>query len=45
MQVNKGYEKKKIIGEALMREFREPENYFPRREIELVGLLDKKKDF
>ena len=26
--INKGYEKKKIIGEALMREFREPENYF-----------------
>lgn len=26
--INKGYEKKRIIGDALLREFKEPENYF-----------------
>ena len=26
--INKGYEQKEIIGRALMRDFKEPENYY-----------------
>ena len=37
--INKGYEKKKIIGEALMREFREPENYFQEERLNWLAYL------
>lgn len=37
--INKGYEKKKIIGEALMREFREPENYFQEERLNWLAFL------
>lgn len=37
--INKGYEKKKIIGEALMREFKEPENYFQEERLNWLAYL------
>lgn len=37
--INKGYEKKKIIGEALLREFREPENYFQEERLNWLAYL------
>lgn len=37
--INKGYEKKKIIGEALMREFRKPENYFQEERLNWLAYL------
>lgn len=37
--INKGYEKKKIIGKALMREFREPENYFQEERLNWLAYL------
>lgn len=37
--INTGYEKKKIIGEALMREFREPENYFQEERLNWLAYL------
>ena len=37
--INKGYEKKKIIGAALMREFREPENYFQEERLNWLAYL------
>ena len=37
--INKGYEKKRIIGEALMREFREPENYFQEERLNWLAYL------
>ena len=37
--INKGYEKRKIIGEALMREFREPENYFQEERLNWLAYL------
>lgn len=37
--IDKGYEKKKIIGEALMREFREPENYFQEERLNWLAYL------
>ena len=37
--INKGYEKKKIIGQALMREFREPENYFQEERLNWLSYL------
>lgn len=37
--INKGYEKKKIIGVALMREFREPENYFQEERLNWLAYL------
>ncbi|MDE6640263.1 MAG: DEAD/DEAH box helicase family protein [Acetatifactor sp.] len=37
--INKGYEKKEIIGEALMREFREPENYFQEERLNWLAYL------
>ena len=37
--MNKGYERKKIIGEALMREFREPENYFEEERLNWLAYL------
>ena len=37
--INKGYEKKKIIGEALMRGFKEPENYFQEERLNLLAFL------
>lgn len=37
--INKGYEKKKIIGDALMREFREPENYFQEERLNWLAYL------
>lgn len=37
--INKGYEKKKIIGEALLREFKEPENYFQEERLNWLAYL------
>lgn len=37
--IEKGYEKKKIIGAALMREFREPENYFQEERLNWLAYL------
>lgn len=37
--INKGYEKKKIIGNALMREFKEPENYFQEERLNWLAYL------
>lgn len=37
--INKGYERKKIIGEALMREFKEPENYFQEERLNWLAYL------
>lgn len=37
--ISKGYEKKKIIGEALMREFKEPENYFQEERLNWLAYL------
>ena len=37
--INKGYEKKKIIGQALMREFKEPENYFQEERLNWLAYL------
>lgn len=37
--INKEYEKKKIIGQALMREFREPENYFQEERLNWLSYL------
>jgi len=37
--INKGYEKKKIIGKALMHEFREPENYFQEERLNWLAYL------
>mgnify|MGYP004452621297 CR=1 FL=1 len=37
--INKGYEKKKIISIALMREFREPENYFQEERLNWLAYL------
>lgn len=37
--INKGYEKKKIIGKALMREFKEPENYFQEERLNWLAYL------
>lgn len=37
--INRGYEKKKIIGEAMMREFREPENYFQEERLNWLAYL------
>lgn len=37
--INKGYEKKKIIGTALMREFKEPENYFQEERLNWLAYL------
>ena len=40
--INKGYEKKKIIGEALVREFKEPENYFQEERLNWLAYLIEK---
>ena len=37
--INKGYEKKKIIGEALMRGFKEPENYYQEERLNWLAYL------
>jgi superfamily II DNA or RNA helicase len=37
--INKGYEKKKIIEEALVREYHEPENYFQEERLNLLAHL------
>ena len=37
--INKGYERRKIIGEALLREFREPENYFQEERLNWLAYL------
>ena len=37
--INKGYEKKKIIGDALMRGFKEPENYFQEERLNWLAYL------
>ncbi len=49
--IEKGYEKKKIIEQALLREYREPENYFQEERLNLLahlvedGVLDIKVAF
>ncbi len=37
--INKGYEKKKIISDALLREFKEPENYFQEERLNWLAYL------
>lgn len=37
--INKGYEKKKIIEDALLREYKEPENYFQEERFNLLAHL------
>ena len=37
--INKGYEKKKIIGEALLREFKEPVNYYQEERLNWLAYL------
>lgn len=37
--INKGYEKKKIIGKALLRDFKEPENYFQEERLNWLAYL------
>ena len=37
--IEKGYEKRKIIEEALLREFKEPENYFQEERLNLLAHL------
>lgn len=37
--INKGYEKKKIVEEALLREYKEPENYFQEERLNLLAHL------
>lgn len=37
--ITKGYEKKKIIEQALLREYREPENYFQEERLNLLAHL------
>lgn len=37
--INKGYEEKKIIENALLREYREPENYFQEERLNLLAHL------
>ena len=37
--INKGYEHKEIIGRALMRDFKEPENYFEEERLNFLAYL------
>lgn len=37
--INKGYEKKKIIEDAMLREYKEPENYFQEERLNLLAHL------
>lgn len=37
--IQKGYEKKKVIEQALLREFKEPENYFQEERLNLLAYL------
>ena len=37
--INKGYEQKKIIEEAMLREYKEPENYFEEERLNLLAHL------
>lgn len=37
--INKGYENKEIIGRALMRDFKEPENYFEEERLNFLAYL------
>lgn len=37
--INKGYEHKKIIGRALMRDFKEPKNYFEEERLNFLAYL------
>lgn len=37
--INKGYERKKIIGQALMRDFKEPENYYEEERLNFLAYL------
>ena len=37
--INKGYEQKEIIGRALMRDFKEPENYYEEERLNFLAYL------
>lgn len=37
--INKGYERKKIIGQALMRDFKEPESYYEEERLNFLAYL------
>ena len=38
--INKGYEQKEIIGRALMRDFKEPENYYEEERLNFLAISD-----
>lgn len=37
--INKGYDRRKIIGQALMRDFKEPENYYEEERLNFLAYL------